>query len=77
MMNKELLEEVRKATSNYLRKKRLNEESLEAVRKAKNLVDCMLDDTDRTVSDYLNDIKQIQNQLNFVENYIKESKVII
>jgi len=71
-MNKELLEEVRKATSNYLRKKRLNEELLEAVRKAKNLVDCMLDDTDRTVSDYLNDIKQIQNQLNFVENYISE-----
>jgi len=50
----------------------MNKELLEEVRKAKNLVDCMLDDTDRTVSDYLNDIKQIQNQLNFVENYISE-----
>ena len=49
----------------------MNEELLEAVRKANSLVACLLDDTDRTVSDYLNDIEQIQNQLTFVENYIE------
>jgi hypothetical protein len=54
----------------------MNKELLEEVRKANSLVACLLDDTDRTVSDYLNDIKQIQNQLNFVENYISERKEI-
>ena len=49
----------------------MNKELLEAVRKANSLVACLLDDTDRTVSDYLNDIEQIQNQLTFVENYIE------
>ena len=45
-------------------------EVLEAVREASISVACLLDDTDRTVSDYLNDIEHIQDQLTIIENYL-------
>ena len=32
--------------------------------------DAILDDTDRTVSDYLNDIEHIQDQITILEDYL-------
>jgi len=45
-------------------------EILEAVREASISVACLLDDTDRTVSDYLNDIEHIQDQVAILEDYL-------
>jgi len=48
----------------------MTDKVLEAVREASISVACLLDDTDRTVSDYLNDIEHIQDQLTIIENYL-------
>jgi len=45
-------------------------EVLEAVREASISVACLLDDTDRTVSDYLNDIEHIQDQIAILEDHL-------
>ena len=45
-------------------------EVLEAAREASISVACLLDDTDRTVSDYLNDIEHIQDQISILEDHL-------
>jgi hypothetical protein len=45
-------------------------EILEAVREASISVACLLDDTDRTVSEHQKDIEHIQDQIAILEDYL-------